>query len=553
MDPIFPPAGTLPEAGGGEPPTEPVPIPGPPTGPGDGAAATPSWSWPPPGAWMPPGSRLAPPAPQPHPGRPEYDPQAEQPPSGQPAYPPYGAPYGAPGYGGAGYPPYGAGPNAGAPYGSQPGGGLGSGGGYPGGGGYRSPGPGYGSSGTGYGAPAGGGYRGSGGPGGPGGSYPGWDAWGGGSWGHQPAPGPSTSRPWVAAGVALALFIAAVLGFGLVSQLKGNSTAQGSPGVNTFFGAPPAPGTSALEAKVASKLDPGIVDIDTVLDYGLGSAAGTGIVLTSSGEVLTNNHVVEDATHIQVTLVSTGASYTGSVVGYDVADDVAVVQLKGASGLPTAAIGDASKVSVGDTVVALGNALGAGGTPSVAQGSVLALNRSITASDETGTNPSEQLSGLIETSAALEPGDSGGPLANASAKVIGMDTAASTNFRFDASAGTSYAIPINTALNIAKQIEAGHSSGNVHVGLPGFLGVEVETVSGGAGIVSVEPGAAADSAGLAPGDVITSAAGQTISSSSDLTSVLEQRRPGEQVTITWTDPSGQSHSATVTLGSGPVP
>jgi S1-C subfamily serine protease len=528
MDPIFPPAGTLPEAGGDEPSTEAISIPAPPAGPAgaDAAPSTPSWSWPPPGAWPPPGPQPAPPAQQPHAGP-----------------PPYGPSYGAPGYGSAGYPgaPYGGGAHGSAPYGTQQAGGFGSGGGYPGGGGYRSPGSGYGSSGGGYGS-----Y------GGPGGSYPGgWDGWGGGPWGHQ-AHGPSTSRPWVVAGVALALFIAAIFGFGLVAQLKGN-TPQANPGVNTFFGGQPAAGMSALEAQVASKLDPGIVDINTVLAYGRGSAAGTGIVLTSSGEVLTNNHVVEDATSIQVTLVSTGASYTGSVVGYDVADDVAVVQMKGASGLQTAAIGDAGKVSIGDTVVALGNALGAGGAPSVAQGSVLALNQSITASDETGTNPSEQLSGLIETSAALEPGDSGGPLANASAKVIGMDTAASTSFRFSASAGTSYAIPINTALNIAKQMESGHSSGNVHVGLPGFLGVEVETVSGGAGIVSVEPGAAADSAGLASGDVITSAAGQTISSSSDLTSVLEQHRPGDRVTITWTDPSGQSHSASVTLGSGPVP
>jgi len=179
-------------------------------------------------------------------------------------------------------------------------------------------------------------------------------------------------------------------------------------------------------AQVEAKVDPAIVDIVSTLDYGAGEAAGTGIVLTSSGEVLTNNHVVEGATSIRVTDVGNGKTYTATVVGYDLSYDVAVVQLKGASGLKVASFGDSSKVALGESVVALGNAGGAGGTPSVATGTVTALGQSISAYDE-ATGSSEQLTGLIETDAGIQAGDSGGPLVDMSGQVIGMDTAASSS------------------------------------------------------------------------------------------------------------------------------
>ena len=142
--------------------------------------------------------------------------------------------------------------------------------------------------------------------------------------------------------------------------------------------------------------------------YQQATAAGTGIVLTSTGEVLTNNHVIEGATSIKVTDIGNGKSYTATVVGYDATQDVAVLHLQGASGLTTASLGDSATVQAGDRVVALGNAEGKGGTPSVATGMVTALNQSIIASDGlSGVN--EQLSGLIESNARIKPGDSGGP------------------------------------------------------------------------------------------------------------------------------------------------
>ena len=159
------------------------------------------------------------------------------------------------------------------------------------------------------------------------------------------------------------------------------------------------------------------------------TAKGTGIVLTSNGEILTNNHVINGATSVSVTDIGNGKTYKATVVGYDESHDIAVLQLSGASGLTTATTGDSSTVNVGDSVVALGNAGGAGGTPSVAAGAVTALNQSITASDES-SGSSEQLTGLIETNADIQAGDSGGPLVNSHGQVIGIDTAASTNYQF---------------------------------------------------------------------------------------------------------------------------
>ena len=223
-------------------------------------------------------------------------------------------------------------------------------------------------------------------------------------------------------------------------------------------------------------MDPGLVDIDTTLGYQQEEAAGTGIVLTSTGEVVTNNHVIDGATTISVTDVGNGKTYSASVVGYNRTKDIAVLQLHGASGLNTATIGNSSSVSVGEDIVGIGNAGGTGGTPSAAGGTVTALNQSITASDE-GDGTSEQLTDLIQTNADIQPGDSGGSLVDTSGDVLGIDTAASAGFSFQSSGQSSgnqgYAIPINEAITIAKEIEAGTSSSTVHIGATAFLGVEV--------------------------------------------------------------------------------
>jgi S1-C subfamily serine protease len=315
--------------------------------------------------------------------------------------------------------------------------------------------------------------------------------------------------------------------------------------------------------------------VTSTLGYQEATAKGTGIVLTSNGEILTNNHVINGATSISVTDIGNGKTYKATVVGYDESHDIAVLQLSGASGLTVASTGDSSTVGVGDSVVALGNAGGTGGTPAVAAGAITALNQSITASDES-SGSSEQLTGLLETNADIQAGDSGGPLVNEHGQVIGIDTAASSGYQFggggfgnggfgnggsgsSGSSGTGsttqgFAIPINTALNIAKQIEAGQASSTVHIGATAFLGLEIASsqYSQGVTLAGTKSGTAAANAGLGAGDVVTALDGKSVTSGTDITEILVGHHPGDKVSITWTDTSGQSHTATLTLGTGPA-
>jgi S1-C subfamily serine protease len=311
--------------------------------------------------------------------------------------------------------------------------------------------------------------------------------------------------------------------------------------------------TSTGTATAAQQV--GVVDINTVLDFGTGEAAGTGMVLTSSGEILTNNHVIDGSTSISVTVVSTGKTYTAEVVGTDATDDVAVLQLDGASGLATAKIGNSAQVAVGNTVTAVGNAGGTGGTPSSATGTVTALSQSLTATDQNGSNP-EQLTGMIETNADLQPGDSGGPLYASTGTIIGMDTAASSSAAVTSS--SAFAIPIAKASSIAEEIVSGQASSVIHLGNTGFLGVQVQasspfgSVTAGAPIAGVVNGSAAAKAGLQAGDTITAVNGATISNPSALSTAMANDKPGQQVTLRWIDSTGQSHSASLTLGTGPA-
>ncbi len=363
-------------------------------------------------------------------------------------------------------------------------------------------------------------------------------------------PGPDKPSHRIRRGLAVAI-VAAAIGAG--STFLGLQHAGGANG-----------GAQLTTAQVADRVDPGLVDIVTTLGYQQAQAAGTGMVLTSSGEVLTNNHVIEGATSITATDIGNGRSYQAKVVGYDRGHDIAVLKLTGASGLQTVTLGSSSSAQVAQKVVALGNAGGKGGTPSVVSGHIIGLNASITASDESA-GTSEQLTGLIKHDAAIQPGDSGGPLVNTSGDVIGIDTAASTH-DFQFSGGTSqtqgFAIPINQAISIAHQIEGGQASASVHIGATGFIGVEVSSDSnaaaqgvpagGGALIEGVVSGGPADSAGIAAGDVITSVDGRPVTSALSLQSALGQHHPHDQVRIGWTDQSGQSHQVTIQLATGPA-
>jgi S1-C subfamily serine protease len=339
---------------------------------------------------------------------------------------------------------------------------------------------------------------------------------------------------------------------------------QNGNGVGTPSGGGNSSANSAAAASVARKVTPGLVDVDT--ETSDGPAAGTGMVVTSDGEVLTNNHVIKGAQSITATDIGNGRTYTARVVGYDRKHDVAVIQLENASGLTTVPVGDTSGVRVGADVLAFGNAGGVGGTPSVAGGSVSSLGRSITANDPGTPGDSERLTGLIAINAQIEPGDSGGPLTSGG-KVVGMDTAASTGFNFQSASGTGFAIPINQALAISRLIVAGQSTGTIHIGETAIIGVYVAANSaanltaqgcetseaGESGVLIAAPpigGAPAASTGIQRCDLITAIGSKSVSSPAALLNVMETHHPGDSISMTWLDTSGHSDTAQVRLGTG---
>lgn len=289
----------------------------------------------------------------------------------------------------------------------------------------------------------------------------------------------------------------------------------------------------------------GVVDVTTRLAYGGGNAAGTGIVLTRSGEVLTNNHVIRGAASVHVLDPSTGRRYSATVVGYSVQSDIAVLRLRRASRLRTVALGSSAGVRIGERVVAVGNANGAGGMPKTATGKVTGLHRSIVATDDLGIP--ERLSHLIRIDAALRPGDSGGPLLDAHGRVIGIDTAASPTFSY-ASSHEAFAIPIARALAVARQIERRRASPAVHVGSTPFLGVSL-----GSGLVvrRVVGGAPAARAGISAGDTIEALDGRRVSSYAALSARLLLHRAGDTVTVVWLDGAGLRRHARLRTAAGP--
>jgi S1-C subfamily serine protease len=295
----------------------------------------------------------------------------------------------------------------------------------------------------------------------------------------------------------------------------------------------------------------GVVIINTNLAYQYGGAAGTGIVLTSSGEVLTNNHVVRGATTIHVTDPSDGLTFSAKVLGYSISKDVALLQLQNPRGLKPAKLGNVSSAKVGEAITAVGNA-GGTGSLTTATGRITNLGQSITVSDDQGgTN---RLTGMIETSAPLQPGDSGGPLL-LGGRVIGMDAAASRNGSSN-QYGDSFAIPVDTATTVVHQVLGGHSTSIVHVGPTAFLGVLLDrSGSGGdvqgAPIQDVIQGSAAWKAGIQGGDVIVRAGGHTITSATDLQHVILRVSPGKPLGISWVDGFGSTRSATVKPAAGP--
>ena len=295
----------------------------------------------------------------------------------------------------------------------------------------------------------------------------------------------------------------------------------------------------------------GVVEIRTQYASSGGGGAATGFVITSSGRVLTNNHVIRGASRIRVSMPE-GRTYTAQVLGYSLAADVALLQLRGAAGLDTVVLGNSSTVAIGDAVTAVGNA-GGTGTLTVKQGRI--VDRGVTIPLSDGQGGRTRLTRLLETSADLRQGDSGGPLLDDAGRVIGMNAAASVSRSGDSDG---YAIPINRATAIVEQIETGRTTSTIHVGPTPFLGVvpggptdSGDSVAQGVPIAGVRAGSPAARAGIERGVVIVSLNGNAVRSSTELVLRLLRWHPGDRVRVAWIAASGERESATVTLASGP--
>ena len=446
--------------------------------------------------------------------------------------------------------------------------------------------------------------------------YSGYSGYGGPTTPLPPVPPPPPRRRvGLLSYIAVAL-VAGALGAGSVVALyhpAANSAAVPSarpsarapvPLPSTAVPVPSNGGTGTTGGSM-SKVEQGIVIINTTLQYSGERAAGTGMVVNAGeGLVLTNNHVIESATKITAT-AATGQNFLAKVVGYDVTGDVALIQLQHPSGLHQVPLGDSGKVRTGDVVTALGNAEGQSKIVP-ATGHITGVNRSITASDQGGTVTSETLHGMLQTDAGIVSGDSGGPLVSAAGQVIGMDTAGNDVRYPDQQAAAGFAIPINTALSVAREIVAGHASSTISIGYPPFIGIYVgqgtssdpqqqaaaqqqqnnggfggfgggngfsgngsgsqscysndsnlpvpdtiAPVSSGTLVVGTICSSPAAVAGVSAGSVITSVNGQAVGAPQTLHSALSKFRPGDTVSLTWVTPSGQRKAATMTLTAGP--
>jgi S1-C subfamily serine protease len=428
-------------------------------------------------------------------------------------------------------------------------------------------------------------------------------------------PQPPRRRVGLLSYVAVAL-VAGALGAGSVVALyhpaSNATTVQPSPAnppaalPSTVVPTPSSGGQGTATGSLA-KVGQGIVIINTTLQYSSARAAGTGMVINAAdGLVLTNNHVIESSTKITATVPSLGKTFKATVVGYDVTGDIALIKLQDFSGLHAVPLGDSSKVKTGDSVTAMGNAEGRNQIATAA-GSITGVDRTITASDHGGVVSSETLHGMFQTDAGIVSGDSGGPLVSASGQVIGMDTAGNDVRYPDQQSAAGFAIPINTALSVARQIAAGQASDTITIGYPPFIGIyvgqgtssdpqqqadeqsqgdngfggfggngfggngsgggngqscytddsnlptptSIAPVNSGTLVVGTICGGPAAAAGLTAGSVITSVNGTTIGAPPTVHNALAKSHPGDSVSLTWVTPSGQHKTASVTLTQGP--
>jgi putative serine protease PepD len=321
------------------------------------------------------------------------------------------------------------------------------------------------------------------------------------------------------------------------------------PGSSGFGGsgrgnpaAPPAPnvfnGFGNSVADVVAAVAPAVVSIQVEGNGGIG--AGSGVILTSGGEVLTNAHVVQGATAVRVLVDGETTPRTATIVGADPSADLALLQLGGDDGLPTVELGEPFDVAVGDDVVAIGNALGLQGGPTVTRGIVSALDRSL----ETAAGV---LSGLVQTDASISSGNSGGPLVNVDGEVIGINTAVAANSRTTAAENIGFAIAVDRILPVIEALRSG-AAGPTTTARLGVTGIDPPNGDRGAAVAEVAAGSPAEIAGIQVGDLIVQVGTKVVVDRASLAGAVRSYRPGEEVEVVVLR-DGRARTLTAVLGT----
>lgn len=350
-------------------------------------------------------------------------------------------------------------------------------------------------------------------------------------WSQVPpqAPQPNGSRsirnPRI---VAVILIVAMSLGGGIIGGLIGSSANNSSNGSPLVTAAPTDPskiGTSNV-AKAAAVIAPSIVTIDSVSSSS--EAVGTGIIVTSDGEIVTNNHVVEGATSVRVRLRGQTEPIIADVLGTDPSNDLALIKLRNASGLTAATFADPASLAVGDQVVAVGYALALDGDPTVTTGIISALNRTFTIDENTILN------GLIQTDTAISSGNSGGPLINMKGEVVGINTAVATSDSNSAANNIGFSIGVKEVVRVVGILREQSADKTGTQRGQGFLGIRLGSrTDGGSGAVigEITSGSPAAKAGLRVNDVVLEVNGQTIDGDAALVAIIRDSAPGDKISI----------------------
>jgi len=360
-----------------------------------------------------------------------------------------------------------------------------------------------------------------------------------------------TSRGGLARTAALAVLLSLISGFigGVIATQVDESTGSSSNEQYTQVTAPPVISDAESSdlsgvAQAAQRLANSVVTISSSVDSGLseGEATGTGVVVTSDGEILTNAHVVEGATEVRVRFAGDTEPVVAEVLAADAGNDLALLKVN-ATGLTAATFAKPGSVRVGDQVVAIGYALALDGGPSVTTGIVSAMKRTI-------FTESGALNSLIQTDAAISSGNSGGPLANMRGEVVGINTAVARGDTNSSANNIGFAISVDEVLAVLEQLRE-QAAGDARA--EGFLGVSLEPrTDGGVGsiISNVQSGSPAQEAGIVTGDIVLAVDGEPVNGQAGLVAAIRDRNPGDSVSIELVR-NGERLTLTATLVARP--